>query len=72
VPRPVDGSDGADAAHLDYLTNADVGRLIACGLPASALRKQTIDSMGKFLLPQGVIGLYWRHSPVFRCGGRQP
>lgn len=29
-----------DRAHLDYLENPDVGRLIACGLPASALCKQ--------------------------------
>ena len=25
-----------DRAHLDYLTNPDVGRLVACGVPASA------------------------------------
>jgi hypothetical protein len=29
-----------DRAHLNYLTNPDVGRLIACGLPASALCKR--------------------------------
>jgi hypothetical protein len=29
-----------DSAHLDYLTNPDVGRLIACGLPSSALCKR--------------------------------
>lgn len=28
-----------DTAHLDYLANPDVGRLIACGLPASKLCK---------------------------------
>lgn len=29
-----------DYAHLDYLTNPDVGRLIACGVPSSALCKR--------------------------------
>ena len=29
-----------DRAHLDYLDNPDVGRLIACGLPSSALCKR--------------------------------
>ena len=29
-----------DYAHLNYLTNPDVGRLIACGLPSSALCKR--------------------------------
>ena len=28
-----------DRAHLDYLKNPDVGRLVACGVPASALCK---------------------------------
>jgi len=29
-----------DSAHLDYLKNPDVGRLMACGVPASALCKR--------------------------------
>ena len=29
-----------DRAHLDYLKNPDVGRLVACGVPASALCKR--------------------------------
>ena len=29
-----------DYAHLDYLSNPGVGRLIACGLPSSALCKR--------------------------------
>lgn len=29
-----------DYAHLDYLTNPDVGHLIACGQPTSALCKR--------------------------------
>jgi len=29
-----------NGAHLDYLNNPGVGRLIACGLPSSALCKR--------------------------------